>query len=126
MNALGTFEVKMTPQDSATGVSKFVLDKVFHGDLEGISQGEMLSFITQITGSAGYVALEVVTGTLSGRSGTFTLQHSGMMNRGAPSLSLQVIPDSGTLELTGLSGTMKINQSDDIHKYALEYELPKS
>ena len=126
MIASGKFEVKMTPQDSATGVSKFVLDKVFHGDLEGISQGEMLSFITQITGSAGYVALEVVTGTLSGRSGTFTLQHSGMMNRGAPSLSLQVIPDSGTLELTGLSGTMKINQSDDIHKYALEYELPKS
>ena len=126
MIASGNFEVKMTPQDSATGVSKFVLDKVFHGDLEGISQGEMLSFITQITGSAGYVALEVVTGTLSGRSGTFTLQHSGMMNRGAPSLSLQVIPDSGTLELTGLSGTMKINQSDDIHKYALEYELPES
>ena len=124
MNALGTFEVKMTPQDSATGVSKFALDKVFRGDLEGISQGEMLSFGTATTGSAGYVALEVVTGMLSGRSGSFVLQHSGIMNRGAPSLSLQVIPDSGTLELTGLSGTMSIDRRDGNHKYALEYTLP--
>lgn len=124
MNALGTFEVKMTPQDSATGVSKFALDKVFRGDLEGISQGEMLSFGTATTGSAGYVALEVVTGMLSGRSGSFVLQHSGIMNRGAPSLSLQVIPDSGTLELTGLSGTMSIDRRDGNHKYALEYDLP--
>lgn len=124
MNALGTFEVKMTPQDSATGVSKFALDKVFRGDLEGVSQGEMLSFGTATTGSAGYVALEVVTGTLSGRSGSFALQHSGIINRGEPSLSLQVIPDSGTLELTGLSGTMSIDRSDGNHKYALEYDLP--
>lgn len=124
MNALGTFEVKMTPRDSATGVSKFALDKVFCGDLEGVSQGEMLSFGTATTGSAGYVALEVVTGTLSGRSGSFALQHSGIINRGAPSLSLQVIPDSGTLELTGLSGTMSIDRSDGNHKYALEYDLP--
>ena len=123
--ASGTFEVKMTPQDSATGVSKFALDKVFHGDLEAVSQGEMLSLISAISGSAGYVALEVVTGTLAGRSGAFALQHSGIMNRGAPSLSLQVIPDSGTLALTGLAGAMSITQSDGVHQYTLEYELPE-
>ena len=124
--ASGTFEVKMTPQDSATGVSKFALDKVFHGDLEAVSQGEMLSIVTATSGSAGYVALEVVTGRLAGRSGTFALQHSGIMSRGTPSLSLQVIPDSGTLELTGLAGTMAIDRSDGKHQYTLEYELPDS
>ncbi len=116
----------MTPQDAQTAVGRFVLDKVFHGDLEAVSQGEMLSFGTATAGSAGYVALEVVTGTLSGRSGTFALQHSGIMNRGEPSLSLHVIPDSGTLELTGLTGTMKIDRSDGQHQYTLEYELPES
>ena len=124
--ATGTFEVKMTPQDSTTGIGRFVLDKIFHGDLEAVSQGEMLSIGTATAGSAGYVALEVVTGKLSGRSGAFALQHSGIMNRGAPSLSLQVIPDSGTLELTGLVGTMAIDRSDGNHQYVLEYELPDS
>ena len=116
----------MTPQDALTAVGRFALDKVFRGDLEAVSQGEMLSLITSVSGSAGYVALEVVTGTLSGRSGTFALQHSGIMNRGAPSLSLQIIPDSGTLELSGLSGTMEIDRSDGKHQYALEYELPET
>ena len=116
----------MTPQDAQTAVGRFVLDKIFHGQLEAVSQGEMLSFGTATSGSAGYVALEVVTGSLSGRSGTFALQHSGIMNRGAPSLSLQVIPDSGTLELTGLAGTMQIDRSGGTHQYTLEYELPDS
>lgn len=116
----------MTPQDALTDVGRLRLDKLFHGDLEAISQGEMLSFSTATAGSAGYVALEIVTGKLSGRSGTFALQHSGVMNRGAASLGLQVIPDSGTLELTGLSGTMSIDQSDGGHRYTLEYELPDS
>ena len=124
MNASGTFEVKMTPQDALTAVGRFALDKVFRGDLEAVSQGQMLSIMTKTAGSAGYVALEVVTGKLSGRSGTFALQHSGIMNRGASSLNLQIIPDSATLELTGLAGTMEINQSDGKHQYTLEYELP--
>lgn len=125
MNASGTFEVKMTAQDSTTNLGRFALDKVFYGDLEAVSQGEMLSIMTKTAGSAGYVALEVVTGRLAGRSGTFALQHSGIMNRGLPSLNLQIIPDSGTLELIGLAGTMEIDQSDGIHKYTLEYELPE-
>lgn len=124
--AVGAFEVKMTPQDAQTAVGRFVLDKVFHGDLEAESLGEMLSIGTATAGSAGYVALEVVTGRLSGRSGSFALQHSGIMNRGVPNLSLQVIPDSGTLELTGLTGTMEIDRSDGKHQYTLEYELPDS
>ena len=124
MNASGTFEVQMTPQDALTAVGRFALDKVFRGDLEAVSQGQMLSIMTKTAGSAGYVALEVVTGKLSGRSGTFALQHSGIMNRGASSLNLQIIPDSATLELTGLAGTMEINQSDGKHQYTLEYELP--
>ena len=115
----------MTPQDALTGVGRFVLDKDFHGDLEATSQGEMLSLISAVSGSAGYVALEIVTGSLAGRSGAFALQHSGIMNRGAPSLSLQVIPDSGTLALTGLAGAMSIIQSDGVHRYTLEYELPE-
>ena len=113
----------MTPQDALTEVGRLILGKVFHGDLEGVGRGEMLSLMTPTSGSAGYVALEVVTGTLSGRNGSFALQHSGIMNRGAPSLSLHIIPDSGTLELTGLSGTMEIDRSDGVHQYTLEYEL---
>ena len=124
MNALGTFEVTMTPQESATAVNKLLLEKVFHGDLEAVGLGEMLSFIATVGGSAGYVALEVVTGKLAGREGAFALQHSGLMNRGSQSLSLQIIPDSGTLELTGIAGAMQIERMDGVHRYALEYELP--
>jgi len=126
-HASGTFEVKMTPQsdDKAEGASvgKFSLDKNFQGDLQGTSKGEMLAVSTSIPGSAGYVAMEQVTGTLSGRTGTFALQHTGTMNRGAPQLSVTVVPDSGTGQLVGLAGKMDIKISEGKHFYDFEYTL---
>jgi hypothetical protein len=125
--ATGTFEVKMTPQpaDSAgsTALGRMTLDKRFHGDLEGTSKGQMLAAGTAVKGSAGYVALEEVTGTLEGRRGTFVLQHSGTMNRGAPQLSITVVPDSGTDELAGLTGRMTIDIADGKHSYDFNYTL---
>jgi hypothetical protein len=127
-HASGTFEVKMTPQtpdDKSAGVAvgRFSLDKEFHGDLEGTSKGEMLAVGTAMNGSAGYVAMEQVTGTLNGRSGSFALQHTGTMTRGAPQLSVTVVPDSGTGELSGLSGKMTINIVDGKHLYEFEYTI---
>jgi hypothetical protein len=127
-HASGTFEVKMTAQtqqDQSLGptVGRFSLDKQFHGDLEGTSQGEMLAVGTAVNGSAGYVAMEQVTGTLNGRPGAFALQHSGTMTRGAPQLSVSVVPDSGTGELIGLSGKMTINIVDGKHLYEFDYEI---
>ena len=109
-HASGNFEVKMTPQAPAddqsksAAVGKFSLENQFHGDLEATSKGEMLAVGTTVKGSAGYVAMEQVTGTLNGRSGAFALQHTGTMTRGAPQLSVTVVPDSGTGQLTGLAG----------------------
>jgi hypothetical protein len=100
------------------------LDKQFHGDLEGTSQGEMLAVVTAIEGSAGYVAMEQVSGTLHGRRGTFALQHLGVMTRGTPQLTVTVVPDSGTGELKGLSGRMTIHIDGAAHSYAFEYTLP--
>jgi hypothetical protein len=100
------------------------IDKQFHGDLEAVSKGEMLSAGTSVKGSAGYVAMERVTGTLQGRSGTFVLQHNATMTRGAPHLQIIVVPDSGTSELEGLGGTMAINIVDGKHSYLFEYTLP--
>ena len=123
--ANGTFQVKLDPQSpDASGLSRLALDKTFSGDLEGTSKGTMLAASTDTPGSAGYVALERVTGTLSGRSGTFVLQHSGTMNRSVPSLTITVVPDSGTGQLTGLSGTFTIEIVEKEHKYAFTYELP--
>jgi hypothetical protein len=99
------------------------LDKQFHGDLEGTSRGQMLTAMTDVKGSAGYVAVERVSGTLRGRAGTFALQHNGTMTRGAPSLTITVVPDSGTDELAGLSGRMTIILTDGKHSYELEYAL---
>lgn len=123
--ASGTFEVKMTPRTSDAGaaVGRFSLDKQFHGDLEGTSKGEMLAVGTAVNGSAGYVAMEQMTGTLSGRNGAFALQHTGTMTRGAPELSVTVVPDSGTGELSGLSGKMMINIVDGKHLYEFDYEI---
>ena len=124
-HAIGTFEVKLAPL--ATDVptaSRMSIDKQFHGDLEATSKGEMLSVMTEVKGSAGYVAMERVTGTLHGRSGSFVLQHSATMNRGAPQLSVTVVPDSGTGELAGLSGKMAINIEAGKHSYEFEYVLP--
>ena len=126
-HASGTFEVKMTSTATDTGatagIGRFSLDKQFHGDLEGASKGEMLAISTTVSGSAGYVAMEQVTGVLSGRKGTFALQHTGTMNRGAPELSVTVVPDSGTGELVGLSGKLDIKISDGKHFYEFDYVL---
>jgi hypothetical protein len=129
-HASGTFDVKVVPQvDDKVGdptVGRMSLDKQFHGDLEGTSKGQMLAVSTDIQGSAGYVALERVNGTLRGLSGTFALQHSGTMTRGAPQLSVTVVPDSGTGKLVGLAGKMMINIVDGKHFYEFEYTLPDS
>ncbi|HEU0297950.1 MAG TPA: DUF3224 domain-containing protein [Longimicrobium sp.] len=122
--ASGTFEVKLTPLDSEGVPARMSIDKQFHGDIQGASKGQMLAAMTGVEGSAGYVAMELVTGTLAGRSGTFVLQHSGTMNRGAPSLTITVVPDSGTGELAGLEGTMTIEIVNGQHSYELEYTLP--
>jgi hypothetical protein len=131
IRASGTFEVKLTPQatdDRAEGtpLGRLSIDKQFHGDLEGISKGEMLTAGTVVPGSAGYVAIEQVTGALHGRSGRFVLQHSGTMTRGAPQLSITVVPDSGAGQLVGLSGRMTIGIADGKHSYALEYTLAET
>ena len=127
-HARGTFDVTLTPQASEAGADanvpgRLTLDKQFHGDLEGHSQGQMLAVRTAVGGSAGYVAMERVTAVLGGRRGTFALQHSGTMTRGAPALSVTVVPDSGTEELTGLSGTMEIVVSGGKHSYVFAYAL---
>ncbi|MFL6264286.1 MAG: DUF3224 domain-containing protein [Thermoanaerobaculia bacterium] len=127
-HARGTFEVKLTPQangEAGPGLGRLILDKTFRGDLEATSQGQMLSAGTAVQGSAGYVALERVNGTLQGRGGTFVLQHSGLMDRGKPQLTIVVVPDSGTEELTGLQGTMGITIADGKHSYDFEYTLPE-
>ena len=128
MHAKGPFEVTLTPQDDKIDptLGRMTIDKHFHGDLEATSKGQMLSASTATKGSAGYVAIEVVTGTLNGHAGTFTLQHVGTMNRGKPSLLITVVPDSGTGQLAGLSGTMSINIVDGKHSYDFDYLLPET
>jgi hypothetical protein len=126
--ASGPFDVKVTPQppDENAGeapIGRMILDKQFHGDLEAASKGQMLAAGTEVQGSAGYVAMERVTGTLHGRSGTFVLQHTGIMNRGTPSLTITVVPDSGTGELAGLAGSMTIDIAGGKHSYVFEYTL---
>jgi hypothetical protein len=122
--ATGTFEVKLTPQAAKDDpVSRMSIDKQFHGDLEASSKGEMLSVLSGVKGSAGYVAMEGVSGTLRGHSGSFVLQHSGTMNRGEPQLSVTVVPDSGTGDLAGLTGKMEIIIADGKHSYVFEYSL---
>ncbi len=127
IKATGPFDVKMTPAPAAdAAVGRFTLDKKYHGDLEGSATGEMLTAMTAVKGSAGYVAIEKVTGTLAGRTGSFHLQHHGVMNRSAPTLLITVVPDSGTGELTGLTGKMNISiAADGAHYYTLEYSLPE-
>lgn len=127
--ARGTFEVTLTRQpadDFADGqvMGRMTIEKRFHGDLEGTSRGQMLTGMTSVSSSAGYVAIEHVSGSLSGRRGTFLLQHSGTMTRGAQQLVVSIIPDSGTDELAGIAGTMMIDLSGGAHAYVLDYALP--
>jgi hypothetical protein len=126
--AKGSFEVTMQPLSNAevsddVMLGRFLLTKKFSGDLVAEARGQMLSAGTATQGSAGYVAIDQVTGTLAGRAGRFVLQHSGTMNRGAAGLSITVVPDSGTGELAGLSGTLKIN-IDQKHFYEFDYSFP--
>lgn len=128
MHATGSFDVRITPQPAddyadGTSLARLTIDKEFRGHLEASSKGQMLSAMGQVKGSAGYVAIERVTGTLGGRRGSFVLQHDASMNRGAPRLVITVVPDSGTDELDGLAGTMLIDITDGNHTYAFEYTL---
>jgi hypothetical protein len=127
-HASGTFEVKMVPQepDEKVGdptIGRMSLDKQFEGDLKATSKGQMLAAMTDVQGSAGYVAMERVSGTLHGQSGTFALQHSGTMTRGDAQLTVTVVPDSGTDQLSGLAGKMTINIVEGKHLYDFEYTL---
>jgi len=127
-HASGTFEVKLnplSPYDNAEGsnISRLSIDKQFRGDLDAVSKGEMLAAGTSVKTSAGYVAIERVTGTLHGRTGSFVLQHSGTMNRGAPQLTVTVVPDSGTGQLVGLAGTMTIKIDAGKHSYEFDYRI---
>jgi hypothetical protein len=135
--ATGAFDVSMQPQpddspaaadapppETGHTLGRFWLDKRYHGDLQALGQGRMLSAITATAGSAGYVALEQVSGTLQGRAGSFVLQHCGLMNRGARQLSITVVPDSGTGALAGLAGRMDIRIVEGRHFYDLDYTLP--
>jgi hypothetical protein len=125
--AKGTFEVKTTPQPAAsddTGIARLLLDKQFHGDLEAISKGQMLGAGNPAKGSGGYVAIEKVTGTLNGRKGSFALQHSGSMANGVPNMNVSVVPESGTDQLTGISGKMSIDIKEGKHFYTFDYNLP--
>lgn len=126
--ARGAFEVKILPQAAEENVGdptvgRLGLDKKFHGDLTATSKGQMLAVRTEIKDSAGYVALERVQGTLAGKTGSFALQHSGTMNRGAASLTVTVVPDSGTEGLVGIAGTLKIILEEGKHLYDFEYTL---
>src|SRR5271163_4176821 len=130
-HATGDFIAKVTPDgtvDKAEGASlgRMTIDKQFHGDLEGTSKGTMLTAMTDVKGSAGYVAIERVTGTLRGRSGSFVLQHNGTMSAAGQMLSIVVVPDSGTEQLVGLTGKLTIIiAADGKHSYDFEYTLPE-
>jgi uncharacterized protein DUF3224 len=129
MKISGIFEIKLSPLDlSVQGLDGVILsrrsiDKQFKGALEAISKGEMLSAMTAVKGSAGYVAVEQVSGALGGKKGSFVLQHFGIMENGANRLILEVVPNSGLGELSGLAGKMAIKIEGGRHYYEFEYEL---
>jgi Protein of unknown function (DUF3224) len=129
--AKGTFTVSLQPiafEGAAPEwkLGRMSIDKQIAGDLVATTKGQMLSAMTETKGSAGYVAIERVAGTLDGKRGSFVLQHTGTMNRGAPSLNVSVVPDSGTEELAGLEGDFKIIIADGKHSYEFSYRLPQS
>jgi uncharacterized protein (DUF2345 family) len=128
-HAKGEFDVKVAPlplsgpaEDPKLG--RLALEKTYRGPLAATAHGQMLTADSEVAGSAVYVAVERVTGTLDGRKGTFALHHRGVMTRGQPALSVQVVPDSGTGELAGLTGTLHIIIEGGKHFYDFEYELP--
>ena len=121
--ASGTFEVKVSPLESEGTFGRMSLDKQFQGDLAATGKGTMLTAGTSVNGSAAYVAIEQVQGTLHGRDGSFVLQHNGTMTRGTAEMSVKVVPDSGTGQLAGLSGRMTIVVAGGNHSYEFEYTL---
>ncbi len=128
--ATGSFKVEMNPQTDLAGetaadarLGRLSLVKTFEGDLTGTGKGEMLTAMPSTRGSAGYVAIERVTGTLHGRTGSFVLQHTGTMDRGAPTLAVTVVPDSGSGQLVGLAGSLKIHNDGGAHSYEFRYTL---
>ena len=129
MNISGKFDAKLSPLEcyaqgqDGINLGRMSIDKTFFGELEASSKGEMLSAMTPTQGSAGYVAIEQVVGSLSGRQGSFVLQHFGTMNKGKDRLILEVVPDSGSGELSGLTGEMIIKIEEGQHYYHFEYEL---
>jgi Protein of unknown function (DUF3224) len=128
-HAAGAFDVKVEAQGEAekgegSTLGRYSLDKQYHGDLEATAKGTMLTAGTEVKGSAGYVAMERVTGALKGRSGSFVLQHSATMTRGEPQLFITVVPDSGSGQLAGLTGKMNIIIAAGKHSYEFEYILP--
>jgi len=133
MHASGRFDVKLEPRpqdhgherEHASSIGRMSIDKRFEGDLDATSKGQMLAFLTNVGGSAAYVALEIVSGRLHGRSGDFVLQHNGTMAHGARELSVTVVPDSGTGDLQGLAGSMAITVANGEHSYAFDYTLPE-
>jgi len=130
MVAKGPFDVKLSPIETAhkdeKAIARYSVDKVYHGDLEGTGKGEMLASSGSVKGSGTYVAMEVVSGTLAGKQGTFALGHIGTMQGGTQNLSINVVPDSGTGELTGISGKMNITiAADGKHSYEFEYKIEK-
>lgn len=129
LKASGAFEVKLLPVGEAekgegSTLARMTIDKQFHGELEATSKGQMLTAMTETKGSAGYVAIERVTGNLAGKKGSFVLQHNATMDRGTPMLNIIVVPDSGTGDLTGLTGTMKINVAGGKHSYEFDWAIP--
>jgi hypothetical protein len=131
LHATGTFEVTMAPlgpDDRADGstLGRLSLEKTFHGSLDGSSKGAMMTAMTGVEGSAGYVAIERFVGTLDGRRGSFVLQHGGVMTRGVPQLTILVVPDSATGALAGLTGRMAIVITEGVHSYDLQYSLPEA
>jgi hypothetical protein len=129
MHVSGRFDVTLTPQgqdDKAEGstLGRMSIEKRFHGELDGTSKGQMLTGVSDVPGSAGYVAIERVTATLKGRSGSFLLQHTGTMSKSGYQLSVTVVPDSGSGQLAGLTGKMDIKIVDGKHFYDFEYTLP--
>ena len=127
MHAKGTFDVKLSPQSDNLDptLGRMTIEKQIHGDLEAKSVGQMLTVGTDVKGSGVYVAVERVTGKLNGRTGSFAMHHTGIMVKGAPQLEIKIVPDSGTGELTGISGTFNLTITDGKHLYDLEYTLPQ-
>jgi len=126
--AKGEFEVKLVPQTEERNIpllGRLTIDKVFHGDIVGSSQGQMLSAKTAVPASAGYVAIERVEATINGKQGSFVLQHNATMNKGEFMLNIIIVPDSGTDEFTGIAGKLNILIKDKKHFYEMEYTLPE-